>query len=61
MMILSLCFLVLAIISGLYASRYGKLYDIYKKDWMFEACGWFGIGFFVFIILDVIVLAFMVW
>lgn len=61
MMILSSCLGTLAIISGLYASRYGKLYDIFKKDWMLKACGWFGIGFFVFIILDLIVLAFMVW
>lgn len=61
MMILSLYFFALAIISGLYASRYAKLHGIYKKDWMLEACGWFGIGFFVFIILDLIVLAFMVW
>lgn len=60
-MILSLCLSALAIISGLFADRYAKLHKIYKKDWMLEACGWFGIGFFVFIILDLIVLAIVIW
>lgn len=59
MMIFACC--VLAIISGLYADRYGKLHDIYKKDWMLTACGWFGMGFFVFITLGVILMAFEVW
>lgn len=61
MMILSSCLGAIAIISGLYASRYAKLHDIYKKDWMLTACGWCGIGFFAFIIIDLIVLAFAMW